>query len=96
MKIVNSTLLGNAFLIFTALAVRSSVAVQHCSDKWYEVSPGHLHSVHRVHCVPVCIVCSATNQAISFIIISSVLPPVTLLTRPHYKHYIILILFPFY
>ena len=45
----------------------------------------------NTQCAPCGVQCRVTNQAISFIIIRSGLPHRTLLTRPHYKHYIILI-----
>ena len=52
---------------------------------------GVLRSEGHEQCAPCGVQCRVTNQAISFIIIRSGLPHRTLLTRPHYKHYIILI-----
>ena len=52
---------------------------------------GVLRSEGHEQCAPCGVQCRVTNQAISFIIIRSGLPHRTLLTRPHYKRYIILI-----
>ena len=52
---------------------------------------GVLRSEGHEHCTPGVVQCRVTNQAISFIIIRSGLPHRTLLTRPHYKHYFILL-----
>ena len=57
---------------------------------------GVLRSEGHEHCTPGVVQCRVTNQAISFIIIRSGLPHRTLLTRPHYKRYIILILIPIF
>ena len=55
---------------------------------------GVLRSEGHEHCTPGVVQCRVTNQAISFIIIRSGLPHRTLLTRPHYKRYLILLCFP--
>ena len=55
---------------------------------------GVLRSEGHEQCTPCGVQCRVTNQAISFIIIRSGLPHRTLLTRPHYKRYLILLCFP--
>ena len=74
-------------LVFLCLIV--SVYMRACLRAY--VCIGVLRSEGHEQCAPCSVQCRVTNQAISFIIIRSGLPHWTLLTRPHYKHYIILI-----